>query len=194
MPLNQWACRPLSEKYELGHAIGQGTYGLVYSATSILNPDEKFALKKMENFDEKEDKEGFSFGFPITTLREIKLLQNLSHPNILNIADVVYEKSHRHSHRSPIIYLCLGLMDIDLAHLLRDREYEFTPARIQEITRQILQGLKYLHEKDIAHRDLKPQNILVNVEGNVKVADFGLAKKLSKLSTPRVVTLWYRAP
>lgn len=62
------------------------------------------------------------------------------------------------------------------------------------MSKQILQGLAYLHSKNVAHRDLKPPNILVNAEGVVKVADFGLAKKLAKFSTTLVVTMWYRAP
>ena len=131
----------------------------------------------------------------MTTLREIKLLQHLQHPNILNIVDVVFERPHRSSsHKSPIIYLCLDLMDVDLGYLVTDPAYKFSTYRIQKISRQILEGLDYLHSKSIAHRDLKPSNVLMNAEGNVKVADFGLAKKLSKFSTPLVVTLWYRAP
>lgn len=60
--------------------------------------------------------------------------------------------------------------------------------------RQILEGLRYLESFNIAHRDLKPSNVLINEFGEVKLADFGLAKKLKKLSTVKVVTLWYRAP
>lgn len=85
-------------------------------------------------------------------------------------------------------------MECDLAHLVKNNEYVFTPSRIQQIARQILIGLDYLHSKNIAHRDLKPSNVLIDLEGGIKVADFGLAKKLSKFSTPLVVTLWYRAP
>jgi serine/threonine protein kinase len=90
--------------------------------------------------------------------------------------------------------MCLDLMDCDLGYLVRDKEYKFTIFRIQQIVKQILQGLVYLHSKNIAHRDLKPANILINSEGIVKIADFGLAKKLAKLSTTLVVTMWYRSP
>lgn len=85
-------------------------------------------------------------------------------------------------------------MDTDLGYLVRDKEYKFTIFRIQNIAKQILGGLDYLHKNGIAHRDLKPANILMNREGVVKVADFGLAKKLSRFSTTHVVTMWYRAP
>jgi len=85
-------------------------------------------------------------------------------------------------------------MDSDLGYLVANKDYKFTTYRIQQITKQILEGLKYLHDKNVAHRDLKPANILINSEGIVKVADFGLAKKLAKFSTTLVVTMWYRAP
>jgi serine/threonine protein kinase len=85
-------------------------------------------------------------------------------------------------------------MDCDLGYLVRDREYRFSIYKIQQISKQILQGLAYLHRKNIAHRDLKPANILINSEGVVKIADFGLAKKLAKFSTTLVVTMWYRSP
>ena len=88
-------------------------------------------------------------------------------------------------------------MECDLNYLVREEKYEFTLPKIQNIMKQILQGLAYLHSKDvnIAHRDLKPSNILVSKEGDVKLEDFGLAKKMiTKLSTTNVVTMWYRAP
>lgn len=66
--------------------------------------------------------------------------------------------------------------------------------KIQQILKQILTGLEYLHKFNISHRDIKPSNVLLNDSDNVKIADFGLAKKLKKLSTTKVVTLWYRAP
>ena len=108
--------------------------------------------------------------------------------------DVVYERPYRSSGKSPTIYLCLDLMDTDLAALVHEPDYQFTPWRLQKIAKQILEGLEYLHDRNIAHRDLKPQNVLMNKEGIVKVADFGLAKKLRKISTLNVVSLWYRAP
>jgi serine/threonine protein kinase len=131
-------------------------------------------------------------GFPITTLREIKLLQGLNHPNILNINEVVYEKAR--NHRPPVLYLCLDLMECDLDSIIKNELIALTPYKIQQVLRQVLQALQYLETLNIAHRDIKPSNILINESGEVKLADFGLAKKLRKLSTVKVVTLWYRAP
>ena len=85
-------------------------------------------------------------------------------------------------------------MEFDLQYLIRQTDYTFTLGKVQNILRQILQGLSYLHKQGISHRDIKPANILINHEGIIKVADFGLAKKLSALSTVKVCTMWYRAP
>jgi serine/threonine protein kinase len=133
-------------------------------------------------------------------LREIKLLQKLHHDNILNINEVVYEKqpqkygASKHHTKPPSIYLCLDLMEFDLHYLIKQHEYNFTLGKIQNILRQVLQGLSYLHEQNVAHRDIKPANILINHCGVIKVADFGLAKKLAFQSTVKVCTMWYRAP
>jgi len=81
-----------------------------------------------------------------------------------------------------------------LADIIKNKDYKFTVSKIQLILKQVLKGLNYLHELNIAHRDIKPSNVLINEQNDVKIADFGLAKKLHKISTTRVVTLWYRAP
>ena len=67
-PRNEWVCKSMREKYYLGAQIGQGAYGAVYESTE-KETGKKLALKKMENFYEKEDNEGKQYGFPITTLR-----------------------------------------------------------------------------------------------------------------------------
>ena len=69
--------------------------------------------------------------------------------------------------------------------------------QIQYIMRQILHGVAYMHSKNVFHRDLKPQNILISNQGDIKIADFGLGrvvgKKLETMSK-EIETLWYRAP
>jgi serine/threonine protein kinase len=85
-------------------------------------------------------------------------------------------------------------MDCDLDSIIKNKQIDITPSKIQQILKQILQALQYLESLNIAHRDIKPSNVLINEQGEVKLADFGLAKKLRKLSTVKVVTLWYRAP
>lgn len=85
-------------------------------------------------------------------------------------------------------------MEFDLHYLIKQHEYNFTLGKIQNILKQVLQGLSYLHQQNISHRDIKPANILINHSGVIKVADFGLAKKLAFQSTVKVCTMWYRAP
>lgn len=176
----------LKDRYFLtDNELGKGTYGSVYKARGIYD-DIYYALKKMQHIEDKNE-----FGFPITTLRQIKLLQGLNHPNILNIKEVVYEYI---KNKPPILYLCLDLMKCDLDSILKDQYIDMTPSKIQNIMRQVLEGLQYLERHNVAHRDLKPSNVLINENGEIKLADFGLAKKLRKFSTVKVVTLWYRAP
>lgn len=87
-------------------------------------------------------------------------------------------------------------MDYDLDDLVKQKNYELTIPRIRYIIREILKGVEYLHKNTVIHRDLKAKNILVNKNGQIKVADFGLAKNIRtrRLMTIKVVTLWYRAP
>ena len=71
------------------------------------------------------------------------------------------------------------------------------PETVKSFTYQILQGTAYCHAHRVMHRDLKPQNLLIDTKGNIKLADFGLARAFGlpvKTYTHEVVTLWYRAP
>jgi serine/threonine protein kinase len=121
------------------------------------------------------------------------ILQLLKHSTILNINEVVYEKAGKY--KPPIIYLCLDLMECDLDSILYNNTiFKLEMYHIQALIRTLLEGMVYLHRQNICHRDIKPNNLLVNREGELKIADFGLAKKMTQLSTTRVVTMLYRAP
>ena len=157
------------------------------------------------------EKEGVSFSslqFPITAMREIKILKRLNHPNILRILEIVYQKrtvsfyyaAAASNEQRSSVYLVFELMTHDLAGVF-DFRIQFTPPQIKNVLSQILFGLKYLHENQIMHRDIKGANILMNNKGMIKLADFGLSRQFIKPKsgnypgmTNRVVTLWYRAP
>lgn len=128
----EWQCPILEEKYEIMEGeLGKGAYGAVYRAKKLSN-GEMYAVKKMENYSTT------ACGFPITTLREIQILQTLNHENILNINEVVYEKGKKD--KAPVIYLCLDLMDSDLSKVI-SRRNEINPLKIyhiQQLLRQIL--------------------------------------------------------
>ena len=86
-------------------------------------------------------------------------------------------------------------MEHDFAGLFR-KGVHFSLPEIKAILRQLLEGVHYLHSINIFHRDIKSANILLNDQGDVKLADFGLGRKvrLEAMFTYKVVTLWYRAP
>ncbi|XP_020844773.1 cyclin-dependent kinase 10 [Phascolarctos cinereus] len=175
-------CRSVKE-FEKLNRIGEGTYGIVYRARDTQT-DEIVALKKVRMDKEKD-------GIPISSLREITLLLRLRHPNIVELKEVVVG-NHLES-----IFLVMGYCEQDLASLLENMQTPFSEAQVKCIILQVLKGLQYLHKNFIIHRDLKVSNLLMTDKGCVKTADFGLARAYGvpvKPVTPKVVTLWYRAP
>ncbi|KAM5207670.1 cyclin-dependent kinase 10 [Hipposideros larvatus] len=175
-------CRSVKE-FEKLNRIGEGTYGIVYRARDTQT-DEIVALKKVRMDKEKD-------GVPVSSLREITLLLRLRHPNIVELKEVVVG-NHLES-----IFLVMGYCEQDLASLLENMPAPFSEAQVKCIVLQVLRGLQYLHQNFIIHRDLKVSNLLMTDKGCVKTADFGLARAYGipvKPMTPKVVTLWYRAP
>lgn len=176
------SCRSVRE-FEKLNRIGEGTYGIVYRARDTKS-DEIVALKKVRMDNEKD-------GIPISSLREITLLLRLRHPNIVELKEVVVG-SHLES-----LFLVMSYCEQDLASLLENMQTPFSEAQVKCIVIQLLRGLEYLHHSFIIHRDLKVSNLLMTDKGCVKIADFGLARMYGipqPPMTPRVVTLWYRAP
>lgn len=107
--------------------------------------------------------------------------------------DVLAEKS---SDNKGHIYMVFEYMDHDLAGVRENPQCPLLPPDVKTIMKQILGGLKQCHNKQILHRDLKCSNVLISKNGNVKLADFGLARDSQdkKRLTPKVITLWYRPP
>lgn len=177
------------EVYDRVAQVGEGTYGQVFKAKSDKT-GVTVALKKIRMESEKD-------GFPITALREVKLLQGLKHENVVRLHEMMLSK---HS-----IYMVFEYLQHDLNGILAQPSITFSPANIKSLAAQLLAGLAYLHKHRILHRDLKCSNLLLNNEGTLKLADFGLARTYVKQTRPsarnetldytnRVVTLWYRAP
>ena len=169
------------EKYQKIEKIGEGTYGVVYKARNRLT-GEHVALKKIRL--EAEDE-----GIPSTAIREISILKELQHPNIVRLHDVI--------HTEKKLTLVFEFCDEDLKKHLDAESDGMSPESIQSNLYQLLAGVAFCHERRVLHRDLKPQNLLVNREGYLKLADFGLARAFGipvRSYTHEVVTLWYRAP
>nr|KAG5707650.1 hypothetical protein BaRGS_031032 [Batillaria attramentaria] len=152
------------------------------------------ALKKVRLENEKE-------GFPITAVREIKILRQLQHPNIVNLREIVTDKQDALDFRKDkgAFYLVFEYMDHDLMGLLESGLVTFKEEHIASFMKQLLRGLQYCHQKHFLHRDIKCSNILLNNRGQIKLGDLGLARYYNaddkdRLYTNKVITLWYRPP
>lgn len=180
------------EKYDLQDQVGEGTYGQVYKAVDKIT-QERVALKKVRLENEKE-------GFPITAVREIKILRQLEHKNVVRLIDIVTDKNQASEMRQDkgSFYLVFEYVDHDLMGLLDSQIIQFTEVQIAGLFKQLLEGLNYCHNKNFLHRDIKCSNILLNNKGEIKLADFGLARLYQQDQerpyTNRVITLWYRPP
>ena len=141
------------------------------------------ALKKMRL-------EGEDDGVPATALREIAILRELKHQNIIELMHVFHtEKS---------LYLAFEYCDSDLKQYMRSIGNKLSSNEVQSYCWQLINGLAWCHSHRIFHRDLKPQNLLVQPsKGLLKLGDFGLTRAFSlplRTYTHEVVTLWYRPP
>uniref|UniRef100_F7D1B6 Cyclin-dependent kinase 7 n=3 Tax=Ornithorhynchus anatinus TaxID=9258 RepID=F7D1B6_ORNAN len=173
-----------AKRYEKLDFLGEGQFATVYKARDKTT-NQIVAIKKIKLGHRSEAKDGINR----TALREIKLLQELSHTNIIGLLDAFGHKSN--------ISLVFDFMETDLEVIIKDNSLVLTPAHIKAYMLMTLQGLEYLHQHWILHRDLKPNNLLLDENGVLKLADFGLAKSFgspNRAYTHQVVTRWYRAP
>lgn len=169
------------ENYSKVEKIGEGTYGVVYKARDCVTGEE-IALKKIKLENEPE-------GVPSTALREISVLKDLRHPSVVQLLDVLLADQK--------LFLVFEYMDMDLKHLMDTVKGPLPHPLVKSYLRQLLEGVAFCHGRRVLHRDLKPQNLLVDARGRVKLADFGLARAFGipvRAYTHEVVTLWYRAP
>lgn len=140
------------------------------------------ALKKIRL--EAEDE-----GVPSTAIREISLLKEMNDPNVVRLFDIVHADGHK-------LYLVMEFLDLDLKKYMEAlpvseggrgkalpngshinmNQLGLGEAMVKKFMAQLVEGVRYCHSHRILHRDLKPQNLLIDREGNLKLADFGLAR------------------
>ncbi|KAJ6996154.1 hypothetical protein NC653_012906 [Populus alba x Populus x berolinensis] len=181
--LNGWIPRR-ADTFEKIDKIGSGTYSNVYKARDLLT-GKVVALKKVR-FDNLEP-ESVKF-----MAREILILRRLNHPNVVKLEGLVT------SRMSCSLYLVFEYMEHDLAGLAASPAVKFTEAQVKCYMHQLLSGLEHCHKRGVLHRDIKGSNLLIDNEGILRIADFGLASFFDPNHkhpmTSRVVTLWYRPP
>lgn len=170
----------------LGKKLGEGTYAIVYKGTLRSDPTQIFAIKKIKIVKEYTD------GLGPDAIRELKFLQELSHPNIIKLQTVFSSKDE--TINIVLEYLPGG----DLEQLIRNvNGVRYGAADIKAWMGMISRAIWFCHENFVLHRDIKPNNLLIAADGEVKLADFGLARSFAdpyRRMTSNVITRWYRPP
>ena len=178
-------------RYEIKKVLGKGSYGIVFDAVDKFTGQE-VAIKKISNVFESVSKS-------TNILREIKLLRLLSHPNIVRMVSILKPKT---KYCFKHVYIVFERMDFNMKKMLKLNYAYLKNDQIQYFMFQLLNGLDALHSARVLHRDIKPQNILINEDCTLKLCDFGLSRftydgqkvKDTKRFTSYVQSRWYRAP
>ncbi|KAK3357211.1 kinase-like domain-containing protein [Lasiosphaeria hispida] len=180
-------CRSV-ESYDKLNDIEEGAYGWVARAREIAT-GRVVALKRLK-IDPKD-----RGGLPVTGLREIQILKDCDHRNVVELREVVVSED---TSKIESIFLVLEFVEHDLNSILEDMPEAFLASEVKTLLLQLASGVAYLHDNCILHRDLKTSNLLLNNRGQLKIADFGMARYVGDPPPPKltqlVVTLWYRAP
>ncbi|XP_033728820.1 cyclin-dependent kinase 14-like [Pecten maximus] len=169
-----------ADSYQKLEQLGEGSYATVYKGFSCLT-NQIVALKEIRLQAEE--------GAPFTAIREASLLKGLKHANIVTLHDIIHTKE--------TLTFVFEYVHTDLSQYLEKHPGGLNAFNVKLLLFQLLRGLAYCHQRRILHRDLKPQNLLIHETGELKLADFGLARAKSIPShtySHEVVTLWYRPP
>ncbi|KAG9294275.1 hypothetical protein G9A89_021634 [Geosiphon pyriformis] len=176
----------IKNKYMRTKKIGEGTYADVFEGVEV-ETGKKVAIKKIKV---GKSQAGGANGIELSAVREIKSLRELTHPNVIKLLDCYSHKSN--------LNLVLEYLDSDLEMIIKEKSVIFEPGHVKSWMLMTLRGLDHIHRNWIIHRDMKPNNLLVSPDGQLKIADFGLARDFGdgpeKNMSSQVVTLWYRAP
>ncbi|QPG73312.1 TFIIH complex serine/threonine-protein kinase subunit kin28 [Brettanomyces nanus] len=172
----------MSDRYTKDRKVGEGTYAVVYLGKQ-LSSGKDVAIKEIKTG-------GFKDGLDMSAIREVKYLQELSHENVIELIDVFSDVGKN-------LNLVLEFLPSDMEVIINDKSLVILSADIKSWILMTLRGVNHCHRNGILHRDLKPSNLLISPTGQLKLADFGLARALGSPNerfTSNVVTRWYRAP
>ncbi|KAJ5730140.1 uncharacterized protein N7483_004648 [Penicillium malachiteum] len=173
------------QRYVKDKKLGEGTYAVVYLGHLREDPSSFVAIKKIKVNAEYKD------GLTMDAIREVKYLQELSHPNVIALHDVFSSKDQN-------LNLVLEFLPRgDLEMLIKDGDIQYGAADIKAWMGMLIRGVWFCHENFVLHRDIKPNNLLIASDGEVKLADFGLARSFADPylnMTHQVITRWYRPP
>ena len=170
----------MQNKYEVLGVVGEGAYGIVYKCKN-KETGKYVAIKKFKEVGDELVKK--------TMKRELKMLQRLHHPNVVEFQDAFRRKGN--------LFLVFEFVDKNLLELLQEHPNGLDPNLIRHLIYQLCKSIKYLHEQNIIHRDIKPENLLITDKMESKLCDFGFARLVSETNeklTDYVATRWYRAP
>jgi len=148
------------DRYKVIKELGDGTYGIVWKAIN-RSTNEIVAIKKM--------KRKYYSWEECMSLREVKSLRKMNHPNIVKLKEVIRENDH--------LYFVFEYMECNLYQLMKDNDKLFPESKVRNWCFQLFQALAYMHQHGYFHRDLKPENLLVTKDV-IKIADFGLAREV----------------
>ncbi|KAK5122393.1 hypothetical protein LTR85_003977 [Meristemomyces frigidus] len=175
------------KKYVKGKKIGSGQYADVFAAHLVTDPSKLVAIKKIKVGPEVKE-----FGISYDSLREIKFLQELDHPNIIKLHSVFSTKNQN------LNLVLEHLPQGDLLKLIQDTQgITYTPADIKSWMLMLCRAVYFCHANSVLHRDIKPNNLLIAANGEIKLADFGLARAMADPFQPmtyNTITIWYRPP
>ena len=151
------------KRFELLKKVGSGAYGHVWKAIN-RRTKATVALKKIfDAFQHSTDAQ--------RTFREVTLLNELNHPNIIRLHNVIRAENDKD------LYLVFEYREADLHNVISQRILQ--DIHIRFVVYQLAKAIKYLHSAELIHRDLKPSNILVNSDCHIKICDFGLVRCLA---------------
>ena len=176
----------MQKKYSFLEIIGEGAYGIVYKCLNT-ETNKYVAIKKF--------KETNDVIVQKTIQRELEMIRQLKHPNIVDFIEAFQHKGN--------LFIVFDYVDQNLLQLLEKTPNGLPPSDIKFLIYQLCKGIKYLHKNsNIIHRDIKPENLLVDLNNNLKLCDFGFARKFElnsdnnnvSIMTDYVATRWYRSP